>query len=64
MTKIRVELEVPDGKYCTTCEYCKYIASDFAVCTLFDNAIILSDQDSLPKRCEKCKQSEVEDDTL
>lgn len=28
MPKIRVEIEVPDDKYCTRCEYFKYIAYD------------------------------------
>ena len=60
MTKIRVELEVPNGEYCMTCKYGKYIASDFAICTLFGGAIILSSADELPQRCEKCKQAEVE----
>lgn len=61
MPKIRVEIEVPDGKCCKTCEYVKYVASDFAVCALFDNAIILQERYSLPKRCDECKQAEVEE---
>ena len=35
MAKIKVEIEVTDGKYCKACEYCRYIASDLAVCALF-----------------------------
>ncbi len=62
MPKIRVEIEVPNGEYCRTCEYGRYVASDFAVCTLFNNAIVLQEQDALPKRCDECKQAEVEDD--
>lgn len=62
MAKIMVEIEVPDGKYCRTCEYCKYVASDFAVCHLFDNAIILQDFSKMPERCWKCIQAEVEDE--
>lgn len=62
MAKILVEVTVPGGKYCLGCGYCKYIASDFAVCTLFDNAVVLQEQDALPKRCDECKQAEVEDD--
>lgn len=64
MAKIRVEIEVPNGKYCRTCEYCKYVSSDYAVCRLFDNAIILRELDKIPERCKKCKQAEVKDDTL
>ena len=59
MPKIRVELEVPDSAYCTTCEYGKYIASDYAICTLFGSTI-LKGEDILPKRCKKCKQAEIE----
>ncbi len=60
MVKIKVELEVeiPNGEYCLGCEYGKYVASDFAICTLFDS-IVLRKQDALPKRCDKCKQAEV-----
>lgn len=61
MAKIRVEIEVPNSKYCRTCEYCKYIASDYAVCSLFDNAIILQELDKVPERCDECIQAEVEE---
>ena len=70
MPKIRVEIEVPNVKYCKTCEYrecCKaceysrYDASDFAGCTLFSGAITLREKDGLPERCDKCKQAEVEE---
>ena len=70
MPKIKVEVEVPNVKYCKTCEYreyCKtceysrYGAGDFAGCTLFSGAITLREQDGLPKRCKKCKQAEVEE---
>lgn len=63
MAKILVEVTIPGGKYCKTCGYCKYIASDFAVCTLFDNAVVLEDEDEWAKRCDECRQAEVEDET-
>ena len=70
MPKIRVEIDVPNVKYCKACEYreyCKaceysrYGAGDFAGCTLFAGAITLREQDGLPERCEQCKQAEVEE---
>lgn len=61
MAKIRVELEVPNGKYCLECKYGKYVASDFAMCTLFGD-IIQRKEDIFPKRCDKCKQAEVKDE--
>lgn len=61
MPKIRVELEVPNVKYCKTCEYSRYGAGDFAGCNLFSGAITLREQDGLPERCEQCKQAEVEE---
>ena len=71
MPKIRVELEVPNVKYCKTCEYreyCKtceyrrYGAGEFEGCNLLNDAIIaLREQDGLPERCEQCKQAEVEE---
>ena len=71
MPKIRVEIDVPNVKYCKTCEhreYCKtceysrYGAGDFAGCTLFSGAIIaLREQDGLPERCDECKQAEVKE---
>lgn len=60
MPKIRVELEVPDSKYCRNCKYCKYVAGDYAICALFGSTI-LKGEDILPKRCKKCKQAEVEE---
>ena len=60
MPKIRVEIDVPNVKYCKACEYSRYGAGDFAGCTLFAGAITLREQDGLPERCEQCKQAEVE----
>lgn len=70
MPKIRVEIDVPNVKYCKaceyreyckTCEYSRYDAGDFACCTLFSGAIILWEQYGLPERCEQCEQAEVEE---
>lgn len=61
MAKIKVEIEVPDGKYCKTCEYCKYVSSDLAICNLFGYTIPLHAPNRYPERCDKCKQAEVED---
>lgn len=61
MPKIRVEIDVPNVKYCKACEYSRYVASDFACCTLFSGAITLREQDGLPERCDECKQAEVEE---
>ena len=61
MPKIKVEIEVPNGKYCLECKYGKYVASDFAMCTLFGD-IIQRTEDIFPKRCDKCKQAEVENE--
>lgn len=41
MAKIKVEFEVPDGKYCKTCGYYRYMSSDFGVCALFGRTILL-----------------------
>ena len=60
MPKIKVEIDVPDGKYCKACEYCRYIASDLAVCALFGYTIPLKAPDRYPERCDKCKQAEVQ----
>lgn len=61
MPKIRVEIEVPYGKYCGLCKYRKYIESDFVVCTIFGNATTLRKRGGLPERCEQCKQAEVKE---
>ena len=59
MAKIRVEIEVkvPDGKYCKTCEYCKYVSSDLAICNPFGYTTPLHAPDRYPERCNECKQA-------
>lgn len=64
MPKIKIEIEVPDGKYCKTCEYCKYVSSDLAICNLFGYTIPLHAPDRYPERCDKCKQAEVDDEKI
>lgn len=59
MPKVRVEFEVPDGKYCANCDYFKYLAYGLGVCTLFGCVIPLLAPDRRPERCEQCKQAEV-----
>lgn len=58
MAKIKVEMEVPDGNDCLGCNNGVYVASDIAICPLFD-AIILSEKGVIPKRCEACKKAEI-----
>lgn len=58
MAKIKVEMEVPDDN-CLGCDNGRYVASDIAVCTLFNNAFILSEKGVIPKRCEACKKAET-----
>ena len=67
MPKIKVELEVPDRKYCdnedTTCPMC--LAGNWGkwYCALFDTDLdIESGADyNYCKRCDECKQAEVEE---
>lgn len=64
MPKIKVEIEVPTGKYCKNCEYCRYVSSDLAICDMFGYAVPLHAPDRYPERCDKCKQAEVKDESL
>ena len=63
MAKVTVEFEVPDGKYCKTCNYFRYVSSDFGVCNLFGRTILLKAPDRYPERCDKCKKAEAEMNT-
>ena len=65
MTKIRAEIDVIDSNYCenedTTCPMC--LVGDWGqyYCALFDNALEMDEENHhYCKRCEKCKQAEVE----
>ena len=62
MAKIKVEIEVPDGKYCKDCDYCRYASSDLAICNLFGYTMPLHAPDRYPERCDECKKAEVNDD--
>ena len=56
MAKIRVETEVPDGKYCDGCIYKYYDMAGFYWCILLHKKVPLG------KRCDECKQAEVRND--
>lgn len=56
MIKVRVETEVPSGKYCDDCIYNYYDMAGFHWCILFNKKI------QLAVRCDECKQAEVEDE--
>lgn len=65
MTKIRAEIDVIDSNYCenedTTCPMC--LVGDWGqyYCALFDNVLEIDEENHhYCKRCEKCKQAEVE----
>lgn len=66
MARIKAEIEVPDGKYCDKEDVCPMYTEGFMgvrLCTLFgvvlDNE--LTDNGYRSKRCEQCKQAEVEE---
>lgn len=55
MTKIRVEIEVPEN-----CKDCMMFYGESRYCDLFDRYISYdSDTDNF-NRCDECKQAEVE----
>ncbi len=64
MAKIKVELEVPDNKYCdyeyTVCPVCLESSWGKYYCALFDNDLEIDYDNGYCIRCDKCKQSEVE----
>lgn len=55
MIKVRVETEVPSGKYCDDCIYNYYDMAGFNWCILFHKKI------SLAVRCDECKHAEVKE---
>ena len=69
MPKIKVEIEVPSDKYCErediVCPMCfEREWGDFR-CVLFDEELKLDeDNHHYCIRCDKCKQVEVEDETI
>ena len=66
MAKIKVEIEVPDGEYCDcnkvdpVCPMCiEYEMGEYR-CALFDEDLEIDDICYYCIRCDKCKQSEVQ----
>ena len=68
MAKIRVEIEVPNGQYCDYGEICQLLENEQfgqSWCPLYcDNLEVDMDNGYYLKRCDKCKQAEVEDETI
>ena len=66
MAKIRVEIEVPSGEYCDDADegFCPLFERNLwgeCFCLLFgDELEIDKENDYSCKRCDKCKQAEVE----
>lgn len=66
MPKIRVEVEVPDGNYCDCvddyCPLCECNIWGEGYCYLFGCDLEMDKENGYyRKRCDKCKQAEVED---
>ena len=68
MTKIRVEIEVPDGKYCDSidavCPMCFDGEWGTFRCALFNGELEIDDNYPRIIRCDECKQAEVKDETI
>lgn len=67
MPKIKVEIEVPNSEYCNVKDvYCPMHESNVwgdCHCSLFDCELETDANNGYYcKRCDKCKQAEVEDD--
>lgn len=58
MTKIRVEIEVPEN-----CKDCMMFYGESRYCDLFDRYISYDTDTDNFNRCDECKQAEVENDT-
>lgn len=62
--KIMVEIEVPNGEYCDDDEICQFIENSRfgkSWCSLYgDDLEVDKDKCYCFKRCEKCKQAEVQ----
>ena len=58
MPKIRVETEVPSSEYCDGCIYKYYDMAGFYWCILLHKKIPLG------RRCDECKQAEVNDEKI
>lgn len=58
MTKVRVEIEVPEN-----CKDCMMFYGEDRYCDLFECFITYDEDADNFNRCDKCKQAEVENDT-
>lgn len=62
MSKIKVELEMVDSKYCGTCKLCMEDGWGVYYCALFDTDLEIDEANNcFCKRCEQCKQAEVKE---
>ena len=66
MPKIKVEIEVPNDKYCKNCIYCR--RDEKGYCYLFNKGLKVERTDwNWGKidilRCDECKQAEVQNET-
>lgn len=66
MPKIRVEIDVPDGKYCdnedTICPMCLERNLSECYCCLFESDLEIDEENQwYCIRCDKCKQAEVKE---
>lgn len=69
MAKIKVEIEVPTGKYCESednvCPMC--LEGDWGICycCLFNVDLEMDkEHNHYCIRCDKCKQAEIQDDKI
>lgn len=66
MSKIKVELEVMNSEYCDStdgaCKLCMEDGQGVYYCALFDTDLEIDEKNNcFCKRCEQCKQAEVEE---
>lgn len=59
MAKIKVEIEVPEN-----CKNCMMFDDEYRYCVLFSNYITLDVYNNIFKRCDECKQAEIQDDKI
>lgn len=57
MTKIKVELEVPEN-----CKFCSMFDYEYNVCNLFNRFIPYDEEANIYTRCDECKQKEVQNE--
>lgn len=68
MLKIKVEIEVPNSEYCDDDEICQFIENSHfgqSWCSLYgDDLEVDKNKYYCFKRCDKCKQAEVKNESL